>query len=151
MQNEPKNQAGFMSLRKGNAIMQRVAPARFVIVENGMILGSTISGIYSHTIGPRVNPKKVINTNMAAIVMIAGSLSEPSTSTSLPFNIKASVMTAKQIAQTRVPSWMRNFLPFHFITLIVTKAMKAGMKVLRDANRFTASWLLMTWPRVLFP
>ena len=37
-----KTHAGLMWLRNGKTMIQKVAPSEFIIVENGMILGSTI-------------------------------------------------------------------------------------------------------------
>lgn len=47
----------------GNNITTREAAVQLKAVEIGTMLGCTISGIYSHTIGPRENPKNNMNVN----------------------------------------------------------------------------------------
>lgn len=53
--------AGFLSstfsVRIGNMMMIREAQIQLVAVEKGTIFGCTISGMYSHTMGPKDRPK----------------------------------------------------------------------------------------------
>ena len=143
-----KTQAGSMLLRKGNTIMQNVAPSKLVIVENGIMLGSTISGIYSHTTGPSVNPKISIKMNIEAIIIYA---SNPPCSLLSCLRRKAKAIKAKHAPQTAVPSCIKNFLPFLAITLIVRTDIKAGKEQLSTTNKSIAFWLLTTSVKVCFP
>jgi hypothetical protein len=58
---------GFLSGRlyfiMGNRSMLIADPPQFIIVENGKKFGSTISGIYIQTIGPRDSPKLAMKVN----------------------------------------------------------------------------------------
>ncbi len=62
-----KRIAGFpfktLSLIMGNIIITEAAEIQFAAVENGTILGSTISGIYNQTTGPSESPNTAINKN----------------------------------------------------------------------------------------
>lgn len=40
----------------GNNIITMLADVQFASVENGTIFGSTISGMYNHTTGPKERP-----------------------------------------------------------------------------------------------
>ena len=51
--------------------MQKVAPIKLVIVEKGMMFGSTISGMYSHTTGPKVSPNIAIKMNIPEMIKYA--------------------------------------------------------------------------------
>ena len=44
------------------------AAAQLLNVENGITSGSTISAMYSHTMGPNENPKFPIKTNSPMII-----------------------------------------------------------------------------------
>lgn len=48
---------GRFALMIGKRRMVAADPPQFTIVEKGKKSGSTISGIYIHTIGPKLNPK----------------------------------------------------------------------------------------------
>ena len=55
--------------------MHIVAPIKLVIVENGIIFGSTISGMYSHGIGPKDNPKFAMKTIIPIDIKIGAKFS----------------------------------------------------------------------------
>jgi hypothetical protein len=59
-----KRIAGFLlrtlSVRIGNRMITADAQIQLVAVEKGTIFGWTISGIYSHTIGPKDRPNTAI-------------------------------------------------------------------------------------------
>lgn len=55
---------------RGNPIVQAAAPSKFTIVEYGIMLDYTISGMYNHTIGPKVSPNTAINTHMPKMIVI---------------------------------------------------------------------------------
>jgi hypothetical protein len=51
-------------------MIHKEAPNKLAIVEKGITLSSTISGIYNQTIGPSVNPNTNINTHIPTIINI---------------------------------------------------------------------------------
>lgn len=104
----------------GKPIMHTAAPNRFVIVEYGIMFGSTISGMYNHTIGPNVNPKNVIKTHMPIIMAIDWGTESLKSNAFLKKNEMATM--PRHTMQTNVPNWIKNFLPFLFINEMLTMA-----------------------------
>lgn len=125
---------------KGGITKQKAAPDKLAIVEYGMMFGYTISGIYSHTIGPRVSPKKLINKSIANTTKIdvINLIGESSLTSSEEGVIIKQVNTiAKLMPINMIPSCIRYFLPFLFISLIVNTAITAGIEVIMTCRKST--------------
>lgn len=60
---------GRVSFITGNNSIINAADAQFTIVANGRTFGCTISGKYTHTTGPRVNPKLAMNRTNPKIII----------------------------------------------------------------------------------
>ena len=51
-------------------MMQNAHPNQYIAVAKGTTLGGTISGMYSHTTGPRVRPNTMFTINISSIPMV---------------------------------------------------------------------------------